>query len=84
MLQATNIAKRYGSATALHPTTLHLEKGSFTVLLGPSGAGKSTLLRCLALLQPVSEGNILVRGIGMVDTAAKLRELRRKTGFIFQ
>lgn len=84
MLQATNIAKRYSSATALYPTTLHLEQGTFTVLLGPSGAGKSTLLRCLALLQPVSEGNILVRGIGMVDTAAKLRELRRKTGFIFQ
>ena len=84
MLQATNIAKRYGSATALHPTTLHLAPGSFTVLLGPSGAGKSTLLRCLDLLSPVSEGSISVRGIGQVDTAGKLRALRRKTGFIFQ
>ena len=84
MLQATNIAKRYGSATALHPTTLHLSPGSFTVLLGPSGAGKSTLLRCLDLLTPVSEGSISAHGIGQVDTPAKLRELRRKTGFIFQ
>lgn len=84
MLQALNIAKRYGSATALYPTTLHLEPGSFTVLLGPSGAGKSTLLRCLDLLNPVSEGSISVRGIGVVNTSARLRELRRKTGFIFQ
>ena len=84
MLQALNIAKRYGSTTALYPATLHLEPGTFTVLLGPSGAGKSTLLRCLDLLSPLSEGSISVRGIGVIDTSAKLRELRRKTGFIFQ
>ena len=79
-----NIAKRYGRTTALAPTTIHLDPGTFTVLLGPSGAGKSTLLRSLALLSPVSEGSISVRGIGVVDSAGKLRELHRKTGFIFQ
>lgn len=84
MLQALNIAKRYGRTTALAPTTIHLDPGTFTVLLGPSGAGKSTLLRSLALLSPVSEGSISVRGIGVVDSAGKLRELHRKTGFIFQ
>lgn len=84
MLQALNIAKRYGATTALAPTSVHLDPGSFTVLLGPSGAGKSTLLRSLALLSPVSEGSISVRGIGIVDTSTKLRELHRKTGFIFQ
>ena len=84
MLQALNIAKRYGRTTALAPTTIHLDPGTFTVLLGPSGAGKSTLLRSLALLSPVSEDSISVRGIGVVDSAGKLRELHRKTGFIFQ
>ena len=78
MLQALNIAKRYGRTTALAPTTIHLDPGTFTVLLGPSGAGKSTLLRSLALLSPVSEGSISVRGIGVVDSAGKLRELHRK------
>jgi polar amino acid transport system ATP-binding protein len=38
-------------------------------ILGPSGSGKSTLLRCLALLEPVDEGEIRIGGrrVGVRD-----------------
>jgi teichoic acid transport system ATP-binding protein len=49
---------------------VHAVRGvSFTVavgesvgLLGPNGSGKSTLLRCIAGVQPMARGQVLVRG----------------------
>jgi ABC-type Fe3+/spermidine/putrescine transport system ATPase subunit len=38
------------------------EKGQLATLLGPSGCGKSTLLRCLAGLEEVNSGSILLDG----------------------
>lgn len=84
MIQVEKIGKRYGQTVALQSISMHLSPGTFTVLLGSSGAGKSTLLRSLNLLSPITEGSVSVQGIGVVDTPGKLRELRRKTGFIFQ
>jgi NitT/TauT family transport system ATP-binding protein len=48
--------------TALAPTSLVLEPGSFTALIGPSGCGKSTLLNAIAGFVEVSAGSISVDG----------------------
>lgn len=37
-------------------------EAGISVLFGPSGSGKSTLLRCLAGLEPVAEGKIILNG----------------------
>ncbi len=69
---------------ALHPCNLEIVTGRFTVLLGPSGAGKSTLLRMLNGLVKPTGGSVLAEGIGNIAAGKAMRQLRRRTGMIFQ
>ncbi|MEM1361578.1 MAG: ABC transporter ATP-binding protein [Pseudomonadota bacterium] len=48
--------------TALAPTDLTLEPGTFTALIGPSGCGKSTLLNAVAGFEAPTEGSVQVDG----------------------
>jgi len=84
MIQLHDVAIKFGSFTALHPTSLAFVPGQFTVLLGASGAGKSTLLRSLNMLAQPGAGHISVDGVGMLDNAKRLHEHRKRTGMIFQ
>jgi putative spermidine/putrescine transport system ATP-binding protein len=43
-----DIAKHYGTVTAVDGVTLAIEPGEFVTLLGPSGSGKTTTLMMLA------------------------------------
>jgi NitT/TauT family transport system ATP-binding protein len=47
---------------ALQDVTLRIEDGEFVSLLGPSGCGKSTLLKCVAGLEELTSGHLIVRG----------------------
>lgn len=73
-----------GGVVALHPTSLKLHKGQFTVILGSSGAGKSTLLRCLNFLTKPTSGRVFVEHLGDLHHPKVLQEHRRRTGMIFQ
>lgn len=84
MIQLHDIAVKYDSFTALHSTSLEFVPGQFTVLLGASGAGKSTLLRSLNMLAQPSTGHINIDGLGILNTAKRLHEHRKRTGMIFQ
>ncbi len=70
---------------ALRSVSLNAERGEIVAIIGRSGAGKSTLLRCIAGLQRPTEGTIVLDGENIVGAgAARLRELSRKVGFIWQ
>ena len=56
------LTKRYGAVTAVDRLDLAIAEGEFVVLLGPSGCGKTTTLRCIAGLEDVSDGRILMGG----------------------
>lgn len=59
--------------------------GEILGIIGKSGAGKSTLLRLLNGLVTPTQGRILIEGQDITAlSAAALRQLRQKIGFIFQ
>ena len=51
-----------GEVVALSDVNLTIDDGEFVALLGPSGCGKSTLLKCVAGLEELNSGELLVRG----------------------
>src|SRR6195952_4297914 len=89
-VRAADLVKVYGAGetevVALDHVTVDFPVGEFTAIMGPSGSGKSTLMHCLAGLDSITGGQVL---LGDVDIAAlndkKLTALRRdRVGFIFQ
>jgi ABC-type uncharacterized transport system ATPase subunit len=48
ILAATDIAKRYGTVTALEDAGIEVEPGEIHGLIGPNGSGKSTLMHVIA------------------------------------
>jgi len=70
---------------ALSGITLDIPQGQFVYLIGESGAGKSSLLRMFyGGLRP-SSGSLSVQQTDMRAAGeSKVRELRRRTGIIFQ
>jgi ABC-2 type transport system ATP-binding protein len=63
ILHARNLRVDYGRFTALTGFDLSLNGGDTLGLVGPNGAGKTTALRALAGLQPLTTGEVRVRGL---------------------
>jgi putative ABC transport system ATP-binding protein len=87
---AIDAVKTYGSGdaavTALDHVSVEFAPGRFTAIMGPSGSGKSTLMHCLAGLDDLTSGDVMI-GDTRLSTLndRQLTELRRtKVGFIFQ
>jgi multiple sugar transport system ATP-binding protein len=59
-LTLEHIDKHFGGICALSDVDLHVEDGTFCVLLGPSGCGKSTLLQIVAGLVRQDRGSVLL------------------------
>ncbi len=63
---------------------LVLPSRGVTVLFGPSGSGKTTLLRCIAGLEPDTDGFLSVRGEVWQDGDNRRPPHRRDIGYVFQ
>lgn len=64
LLAARNIAKSFGSVTALSGVSFEVRPGEVHCLLGDNGAGKSTLIKILSGVHRPSAGDLLVDGQG--------------------
>jgi multiple sugar transport system ATP-binding protein len=70
-----HVYKRYGEVTAVNDLNIHVEDKEFLVFVGPSGCGKTTSLRCLAGLEEISDGNILIGDRIVNDVPPKDRDI---------
>ena len=75
LLSLVNLHKYYGDVHVLKDVTFDIEHGEFLTLLGPSGCGKTTLLRCIAGLEPVNSGDILLNGSSIKELAPNKRNV---------
>jgi multiple sugar transport system ATP-binding protein len=60
---------------AVDGVSLAIGDGEFMVLVGPSGCGKTTLLRCIAGLEEVTDGAVLIGDRDVTDVAPKDRDI---------
>ncbi len=62
VLQASQVAKRYGSVTALEGVDFEVYQGEICALIGDNGAGKSTLVKILSGAVRPDSGTIRFKG----------------------
>jgi len=70
VIEARNIVKRFGGATAVDDVSLEVRAGEIHAVVGENGAGKSTLMRVLAGVIAQDGGQVLVDGVRL-ETGAK-------------
>ncbi|GAA1497564.1 ABC transporter ATP-binding protein [Paeniglutamicibacter kerguelensis] len=83
MITFESVSKTYpGGTTAVDNLDLHIETGTFTVLVGPSGCGKTTSMRMINRMVTPTSGRILVDG----QDVAEIRpvSLRLGIGYVLQ
>ncbi|MDQ6617132.1 MAG: ABC transporter ATP-binding protein [Actinomycetota bacterium] len=88
--QSIDAVRIYGrgdtAVRALDRVTVGFVRGQFTAIMGPSGSGKSTLMHCLAGLDRLTSGRVLIGDTDLSSLGHKgLTNLRRdRIGFVFQ
>ena len=69
---------------ALDNVSLNIKDGDFVALIGHTGSGKSTLIQHFNGLLEATSGRIFVVGVDITDKNAKLTNIRKKVGLVFQ
>jgi putative ABC transport system ATP-binding protein len=90
LIAIDRLSKSYRRGDQIVPVltdiTFDIVAGEFLALIGPSGSGKSTLLNCIAGIDGVNGGSIVINGTDITTLSeGELAEWRsRHVGFIFQ
>jgi putative ABC transport system ATP-binding protein len=90
IIQATGIHKTYDTGRvkvhALRGVDLVVKRGEMVAIMGPSGCGKTTLLNCLAGLDSVDQGKVIIEGTPLAQMSDDERTVYRakRMGFVFQ
>jgi tungstate transport system ATP-binding protein len=83
VIEAGNLAKKYGEKEILKDVTFSIPDGEIFGLIGPSGSGKSTLLRLLDLIEMPTEGTLSVFGEDALSPDTRF-QLRRRMAMLYQ
>jgi len=70
-----NVVKKFGDVIAINNLNITIDDKEFLVLVGPSGCGKTTALRCLAGLEEITSGQILINDQVVNDVPPKDRDI---------
>jgi ABC-type polar amino acid transport system ATPase subunit len=80
LIKITNLSKSYDDIKVLQSLNMRVDSGEVVAIIGSSGSGKSTLVRCIAGLETISGGEILLNNIAVKGTAST----KAKVGMVFQ
>lgn len=83
-LRLDNVYQAFGDVPVLKGIDLSVTEGEMVCLIGSSGSGKSTLLRCINLLEPIDNGQILFNGEDISIPGLNPQPIRQKIGMVFQ
>ena len=83
-LRLRRVRKAFEDNTVLDGIDLDVETGDVVTLIGASGSGKSTLLRCINLLEPLDDGEIIFDGVDIAEPGLDPAPIRRRIGMVFQ
>jgi len=90
IIQAVDVVKVFDTGKlrvpALRGVSFAVGRGEMVAVMGPSGSGKTTLLNCLAGLEAIDAGRILIDGVDIATMSdrAKTDYRARHMGFVFQ
>jgi ABC-2 type transport system ATP-binding protein len=79
VIEAHNLAKRYGETVAVAGIDLSVRQGEVVGLLGPNGAGKTTTILMLLGLTEASGGNVSILG---KDPLRQPLAVKREVGYL--
>ena len=78
------VHKQFGDNAVLQGIDLKIAAHEMVCLIGASGSGKSTLLRCMNLLEPIDDGEILLDGDDISEPGRDPQPVRQRIGMVFQ
>ena len=90
LLHATGVRKTYATGwnefEVLKGIDLTIHQGDLVMVMGPSGSGKTTMLNCLAGLDDIDAGTVIVHGedIHAMSDARRTSHRAKHMGFVFQ
>lgn len=84
MISVKNLKKSFGNNDVLKDISVDIKPQEVVVVIGPSGSGKSTFLRCLNLLESVTSGQVLFKGVDLTSKETNINEVRKNVGMVFQ
>src|SRR5512135_754519 len=90
IVDARMVEKRYDTGKvevhALRGVSFSVASGEMVAIMGPSGSGKTTLLNCLAGLDAIDGGEVLIEGVSLaaMSDVDRTDHRARRMGFVFQ
>ncbi|MEL7343820.1 MAG: amino acid ABC transporter ATP-binding protein [Pseudomonadota bacterium] len=83
-LRLNNVRKAFSGNTVIDGLSMDVAEGELICLIGSSGSGKSTLLRCINLLEPIDDGEILLDGQDIATPGLDPQPIHQRIGIVFQ
>lgn len=80
MIEIKNLTKSYDKKCILKNINLKINDNEQISIIGKSGCGKSTLLRCIARLEKIDNGQILIDN----ENVNNIKKFYNKVGMVFQ
>jgi ABC-2 type transport system ATP-binding protein len=80
ILEARDLAKRYGAVTAVRDIGFSIRAGQILGVLGPNGAGKSTIVKMVTGLLEPTRGAVLFHGERI--SGSQMSGFKRRLGYV--